>query len=205
MTWKLIAKSEPIEGQTIIVERDMVIGRHQQADIVLQASHVSRRHAALLLKEGQLWIQDLGSSNGTFVNGQKVTEQQLKNDDEINFENILFQIVEDQFERVEVSEPATIEKIVPSDEGMPTLEQRSADVSVDRDGMPTNVSVPKPAPIPEHINVTVQPEPKPVALAEPESRVEQAEQEQKNAKVGLLGVIVFIILMILAGLFFFAQ
>ena len=205
MGWKLVGLGEPIDGQTIVIERDMVIGRHQQADIVLQASHVSRRHAALVLKEEgrQLWIQDLGSSNGTFVNGQQVTEQQLKNLDEINFESIRFQVLAEAVH--EQTDASTLEKVVPADEGMPTLEERSADVQVSPEGMPENIGVPKPAPIPEHIDVTAQPEPKPVAIPETESRVQQVEWEQKNTKVGLISFIVIAILIVLAGLIFLGK
>ncbi|MCH4248125.1 MAG: FHA domain-containing protein [Acinetobacter populi] len=203
MRWKLVGLSEPIVGETLVIDRDMVIGRHQQADIVLQAAHVSRRHAALLLKEdGSLWIQDLGSSNGTFVNNQQVTEQQLHSQDEINFENIRFQIIEDQVEQAATTDAPSIEKVVPGDQGMPTLEQRGADVALNRDGMPTNIGVPKPAPIPEHVEVNVEPEPQPVAIPELESRVEQVEQQKKNAKVGVISLVILIILLILVSLFF---
>lgn len=245
MNWKLIAISEPIEGQTIVIYRDMVIGRHQQADIVLQASHVSRRHAALLLKEQgrQLWIQDLESSNGTFVNDQRITSHQLKHLDQINFETIRFKIVAEQADAsttstptvapdTSVSEPTVaesvlseaeitesietktdktetapgstapdLEKVVPSDQGMPTLAERG-DVEVKQDGIPENVGVPKPAPIPEHVAVDVTPEPKAVPIEQPESRVEQEQTQQKNAKVGLMSLIVLVILIVLAVIFF---
>lgn len=233
MNWKLVAISEPIEGQTIVIDRDMVIGRHQQADVVLQASHVSRRHAALLLKEQgrQLWIQDLESSNGTFVNDQRITEHQLKHLDEINFETIRFKILAEQSDAsaptvapdLNISEPTEpepvvsaaeetapvstapdLEKVVPSDQGMPTLAERG-DVEVKQDGMPENVGVPKPAPIPEHVAVDVVPEPKAVPIEQPESRVEQEQTQQKNAKVGLMSLIVLVILIVLAGIFFFGQ
>ncbi len=201
MSWKLIALSEPVEGQTIVIDRDMLIGRHQQADIVLQAAHVSRRHAALLVKEdGSLWIQDLGSSNGTFVNDQQITEQQLKDQDEIHFENIRFQVLEDANDTV--ASNTVVENTLPGDEGMPTLEERSADVQVNRDGMPTNIGVPKPAPIPEDVDVTVKAEPEPVAIPEVPSRVKEAEEQQKNTKVGLISFVVLIILIILAAIFF---
>ena len=206
MRWKLVGLSEPIVGETLVIDRDMVIGRHQQADIVLQAAHVSRRHAALLLKEdNSLWIQDLGSSNGTFVNDQQVTEQQLHHQDEINFETIRFQILEEHADQVETTDAPSIEKVVPGDQGMPTLEQRGADVALNRDGMPTNIGVPKPAPIPEHVEVKVEPEPEPVATQELESRVEQVEQQQKNAKVGVMSLVILIILIIVASLFFVGQ
>ena len=210
MNWKLVAKSEPIEGQTIVIDRDMVIGRHQQADVVLQAGHVSRRHAALLLKaDGQeLWIQDLQSSNGTFVNGVQIAEQQLFNGDEINFETIRFQILADALVFTDDQAAPDLEKVAPSDAGMPTLSERG-DVEVKQDGMPSNIGVPKPAPIPEHVDISAsveeKSEPKVVPIEQPKSRVEKAQTEQKNAKVGLKSLIVLVILLVLAGLFFFGQ
>lgn len=202
MTWKIVGISEPITGQTLVIDRDMVIGRHQQADIVLQASHISRRHAALVLKDTQLWIQDLGSSNGTFVNGQKVAEQQLNPADEIHFESIRFKVEQDEVAPVN-DVPSNLVKEVPSDEGMRTLSERAADVKLTTEGMPTNVGIPKPAPIPEHIDINhVQPEPEEKKAAVSENRVQKADEQQKNAKVGLISVFILIILIIIAVIAF---
>lgn len=210
MNWKLVAKSEPIEGQAILIDRDMVIGRHQQADVVLQAGHVSRRHAALLLKEDgqELWIQDLQSSNGTFVNGVQIAEQQLFDGDEINFEAIRFQIFADELAFTDDQTAPDLEKVAPSDAGMPTLEERS-DVKVKQDGMPSDVGVPKPAPIPEGVDVSkttqAKSEPTIEAIKQPQSRVEKAQADSKNAKVGFMSLIVFVILIVLAVFFFLGQ
>ncbi len=46
MTWKIQAISGDLTGQEISIDRDMLVGRHQQADIVLQQSEISRKHAA---------------------------------------------------------------------------------------------------------------------------------------------------------------
>ena len=210
MNWKLVAKSEPIEGQTIVIDRDMVIGRHQQADVVLQAGHVSRRHAALLLKaDGQeLWIQDLQSSNGTFVNGVQIAEQQLFNGDEINFETIRFQILADALVFTDDQAAPDLEKVAPSDAGMPTLKERG-DVTVKQDGMPSDVGVPKPAPIPEGVgvgkNAQIKSEPIIEAIKQPESRVEKAQADSKNAKVGFMSLIILVIMIVLAGFFYLGQ
>lgn len=48
MTWKLQAITGEFTGQEISVERDMLVGRHQDADLLLQSADISRRHAALL-------------------------------------------------------------------------------------------------------------------------------------------------------------
>jgi hypothetical protein len=72
---------------------DMVIGRSDPAQIVLDDSGVSRRHARLEKRSDGWWIQDLGSTNGTFVNGRKITEQRLRLGDRIQLGPFEFQLV----------------------------------------------------------------------------------------------------------------
>lgn len=64
----------------------VVIGREDSVDIVIDNASVSRRHAQVR-KEGGGWVvEDLGSSNGTFLHGNKITSAQpLKEGDEIGF------------------------------------------------------------------------------------------------------------------------
>jgi len=50
------------------------VGRSRQAGIALHDSEVSRRHARLAAHDGALFLEDLGSKNGTFLNGRRVTE-----------------------------------------------------------------------------------------------------------------------------------
>lgn len=63
--------------------REFVIGRGGELDIVLVEDMVSRKHAKLTLSEGKIVIQDLGSTNGTFVNGEKVRKSLLKEGDRV--------------------------------------------------------------------------------------------------------------------------
>ena len=52
---------------------EVTIGRVQGNDIVLPKGNVSKRHARVLLKDGKFIIVDLKSTNGTYVNGRKIT------------------------------------------------------------------------------------------------------------------------------------
>jgi pSer/pThr/pTyr-binding forkhead associated (FHA) protein len=62
----------------------VTIGRDESCDIAFpEDATASRRHARIASEDGQWMIRDEGSSNGTFVNGVKVTEQVLKSGDEI--------------------------------------------------------------------------------------------------------------------------
>lgn len=55
-----------------------VIGRHSDAAVVVEHESVSRHHLGLRALDGKWWIEDLGSSNGTFLDGSPVTELSLE-------------------------------------------------------------------------------------------------------------------------------
>jgi hypothetical protein len=59
------------------------IGRTPDNQIVVPVREVSRRHAEIVLAEGGYVVKDLGSPNGTFVNGERITEHRLHDDDRI--------------------------------------------------------------------------------------------------------------------------
>ncbi len=208
MTWKLQAITGEFAGQEINIDRDMLVGRHQDADILLQSAEISRRHAAFLLKEQGLWLQDLNSSNGTFVNEVRIQNETLLNSgDTIQFASLKFtvsaaasalDVPEIEIEPVVETKKTAAEQM--ADQGMPSLNERAAEVSVNRDGMPQRVAVPKPAPIPEGIDLNAKIEPDPVAIPEPVSRVAQEKEQQKNASIGLITIISLVILAVLAWL-----
>lgn len=60
-----------------------VLGRRQECDLCIPLSVVSRRHCELNMDQGQLKIRDLGSKNGTIVNGQRIEEARLNPGDKI--------------------------------------------------------------------------------------------------------------------------
>jgi serine phosphatase RsbU (regulator of sigma subunit)/pSer/pThr/pTyr-binding forkhead associated (FHA) protein len=71
----------------------MVIGRTEQADVQLPANTVSREHAELFSDPfGRWWVRDLGSRNGTLIDGQKVDEHLLEPDDRIGIEHFTIQV-----------------------------------------------------------------------------------------------------------------
>ena len=59
-------------GTAFELRPGMVVGRRQSSDIWLNDTYMSSEHARLTLYEGRWWVADLGSTNGTFVNGTRI-------------------------------------------------------------------------------------------------------------------------------------
>ncbi len=71
-------------GEYPIAEgQEIVIGRSSELDMVLVEEMVSRKHARIALTDGTINIEDLGSTNGTFVNGEKVQQGTLREGDRV--------------------------------------------------------------------------------------------------------------------------
>lgn len=60
-------------NREIVLKDETSFGRHADCDVLLTEGHASRRHAKLLLTPDGAWLEDLGSSNGTFINGSRIT------------------------------------------------------------------------------------------------------------------------------------
>jgi pSer/pThr/pTyr-binding forkhead associated (FHA) protein len=73
---RLRAISGPLAGQTIEVENELVIGR-QDTDVTIDDLELSRRHVVVRRHANRLQVEDLGSSNGTFVDGNRIEEPTL--------------------------------------------------------------------------------------------------------------------------------
>jgi uncharacterized protein DUF4388/FHA domain-containing protein len=67
----------------IVPDRQIVVGRSSDLDMVLVEDMVSRKHARITMQADQIWIEDLGSTNGTFVNGEKIKRTHLKEGDRV--------------------------------------------------------------------------------------------------------------------------
>lgn len=91
--WQVKAMTGVISGRMFPIDGTSVIGRDPHCEIVVGGAHVSRRHAEFSIRAGQLWVKDLGSSNGSFVNGKKHDEIALQNGDEVKFDAMVFKVV----------------------------------------------------------------------------------------------------------------
>ncbi|MBX7044260.1 MAG: FHA domain-containing protein [Ignavibacteria bacterium] len=76
-----------LAGKVVSVSNNFIIGR-QEGDLVLKDDTVSRRHASIMNNGGNYLLQDLGSTNGTFVNNKRISQAALSNGDRIRFGNV---------------------------------------------------------------------------------------------------------------------
>jgi uncharacterized RDD family membrane protein YckC len=77
----ILNPSSPARQETVLPRTLLSIGRDPSNDIVLPDAMVSRRHAVIELRGGQYFLRDCNSSNGSLVNGDKVSERGLRDGD----------------------------------------------------------------------------------------------------------------------------
>ena len=78
MGFRLRFEAPPtVAGTFYLIRGETILGRSESAGVRVDDPRVSRRHARLILEEGRLVVEDLGSPNGTIVNGLRVARQEL--------------------------------------------------------------------------------------------------------------------------------
>ncbi len=99
----VIFLSGPLMGKIHLLEEGkVVLGRGVDVNLTINDLGISRHHAAIEYKKGKAILQDLGSTNGTYVNGQKMDKIELKDGDKIQISSstILKYAYQDNIENV---------------------------------------------------------------------------------------------------------
>ena len=82
------------EGSIIPIRSDLSIGRKDGNSIIMADQHVSGNHAQILVRNNGLFLEDLNSTNGTYLNGNKLKGRaKLSNKDEIRIGSGVFKIL----------------------------------------------------------------------------------------------------------------
>ena len=79
------------------VDGELILGReHGSADLVIDDPGVSRRHARVVTDAGGVIVEDLGSSNGTYVNGERIETARLTSGDRLQVGRVEFVALRDE-------------------------------------------------------------------------------------------------------------
>jgi pSer/pThr/pTyr-binding forkhead associated (FHA) protein len=123
--WALIASSSWLNGQEFILEKaKTILGRSSQCDIVIPGTHLSRQHVEIQVQGNQLLVRDLDSSNGTYLNNNKITEASAHPGDEIRIDIYPFKVRgpntdHDKTRVRKVVSPPPPAKVIKADNGQP--------------------------------------------------------------------------------------
>lgn len=88
----LVLGEEQVRQEYLVSSAERYLGRDEGNDIVVGDEEVSARHARVCLVEGAFWVEDLQTTNGTFVNGERIREAtRLQNEDLIKIGRTMLQ------------------------------------------------------------------------------------------------------------------
>ena len=86
---KLVVLTQSMAGRSVeLTAERTTVGRVEENAFQISEPSVSSRHAEILLRGSDIVVKDLGSTNGTFINGEKITEAVLKPGQTLRFGNI---------------------------------------------------------------------------------------------------------------------
>lgn len=124
----VVTSDGPLRGRVLVIDDDeLVLGRRENSDLHLPDPHVSRAHAIVRRQSGAVWIEDLGSTGGTFVNDERITgAQALKHGDAVRFGTVEARF-EDRSSLMDRDEE-TILMQLPEVEDKPVLSPRQQEV-----------------------------------------------------------------------------
>lgn len=188
VAWQIKAMTGPLSGKTVAIDSSKIIGRDPAADIIISGGHISRRHAEMLLRDGQLWVRDLNSSNGTYVNNRKVDETALYLGDEIKFDAVIFRVV--------VGRSAPKDKNAADDINMEKTQFRPALNIPPASRAPEPRPVPAPMPTPAASNAPVA-APAPVVSSAPNADVSSNKAEPAAKPAPLLSPVMLLVMLVI--------
>ena len=83
MSARLIGRTGPTAGQDYLLTGVAIIGAAPDSQIRIVAPGVSRTHARIVVENGQYFVEDAGATNGTFLNGGRISREPLRHLDVI--------------------------------------------------------------------------------------------------------------------------
>jgi len=101
--WELVPTDPALETLAVQNSGKVTVGRQEGCDLVIPDPYISRQHASLEVRDGCLYLRDLDSTQGIFVNDEKTSERQLQHGDEVRLEQYSFKVHQLDFNEPDVS------------------------------------------------------------------------------------------------------
>jgi hypothetical protein len=117
----------------VAAEKQILIGRSSDLDMVLVEDMVSRKHARIGMQGEQIWIEDLGSTNGTFVNGEKIKKARLKEGDRVLIGTSILKLISGDAPREGMDAKRELENVA---QARRTSQQRTMSGSIEEVPLP---------------------------------------------------------------------
>lgn len=160
---------KPAVGERVELTGDTSVGRSSDCDLVVSDGQPSRQHAKITVEGGAVFVEDLDSTNGTYVNGARISDkQQLSDGDEVAFDV-------NKFTFAVVGEAPAMDQTVlrPSEDSNRTVLRPMPPKEAVADPEPAPAPTPEPAP----------PPPQPAGEAKPKAVAPGAwaDPNEKNA------------------------
>ncbi len=109
--YKLVVVGGKLRGQEYILKAgDNLLGRDPSADVHFQVEGVSKKHMTVTVTDDVVYLQDNGSSNGTFLNGRIIKRAAIKAGDKIGLPNAVLQLVYVQEKKVVVKKKTAVHR-----------------------------------------------------------------------------------------------
>ena len=129
-TWCLNALTAALGDLALTVSDSLSVGRGSDNDVVLGSKEVSRNHAVLSVLNGKLYVKDLDSSNGTFINEQRIDSNKSKHleaNDTLGFASFAFTVTPLNAVDEAVEQPVVAEELIA--EHKPAVDASTVDSS----------------------------------------------------------------------------
>ncbi|MCU1354743.1 MAG: hypothetical protein JWM89_161 [Acidimicrobiales bacterium] len=89
-----IVEPAPLKGRTYPLADELTVGRAAGCQVTIDDTYASQLHARVFQREGQLFVEDLGSTNGTYLNRKKVQGPQvMRRGDRLQVGNTVMELV----------------------------------------------------------------------------------------------------------------